>query len=173
MAPLALVAPKSWPLASDLTRWAYDFLRPLPRGATVSYAALSAALTVDAQDWRGRTAVLRAARKLLRDDQKLLLNVRGVGYRLGRETDHAPASRRYRRLARHRLRRAWLAATRVALEVLTPKELADLMAEQVRVGLTLAFERKLSRQPTLPPRDQVSLPSGRALVALLSKKPSS
>jgi hypothetical protein len=167
--PQVVEKPKDFPTAREMARWAYDFLAARQHGEIASYAELSTVLTIDATSRRGRAAVLRAGRHLLRDHSKLLINIRGVGYQIAQPNDHAGQSQRYRRLARSRLRRALDAEVHVALQALSPRELAELMAEQVRAGLTLAFERRLSRRKALPPKDQLAMPSGQRLVQLLTK----
>src|SRR5262245_30906596 len=156
-----------------MTSWAYDFLRPLPYGTQLSYKDLSTVITIPADSHRGRAAILRAGRQLLQDERKLLVNVRSTGYQIAQPNEHVAQAKRYRAGARRRLRRAWAAVVYLETEGLTPKELTDALAEQVRAGLTLAMEKQLSRTKQLPAPKETALPSGQKLLSLITKaKPS-
>lgn len=165
----ALERPKQFPSVREMACWAYDFLSPLPYGRQITYRELSGVITIPADSHRGRQAVLRAGGQLLRRDSKLLINVRTVGYQIARPNEHAAQAVRFRAGARRRLRRALDAVVHVALDGLSATEVADVLAEQVRAGLALAFERRLHRQKTLPSPDRAVLPSGKHLVRLITR----
>jgi hypothetical protein len=165
-----LEKPKDFPTVKEMARWAYDYLKPLPFGREITYVELTSVITMRADSHRGRTAVLRAGRQLLRDESKLLVNVRGQGYQIARPNEHAAQAVRFRAGARRRLRRALDAVVHIALDGLSPKEVTEVLAEQVRSGLTLAFERRLGRRKALPAPNQTALPSGEKLLSLITKK---
>ena len=165
-----LAQAREFPTVKEMSEWIFDALRDRSHGETIKYGELSAVLTVDAQGTRGRHAVLRAARRLLEERSKLLVNVRGVGYEIVQPNEHAAQSKRLQGAARRRLVRAVACATHVLWENLTAEERSQVLAQQLKAGLSLAFDRRISRTKALPPREQVALPSGGALVRMLTKK---
>jgi len=162
--------PKKFPLVKEMAAWVFAALTERKHGELVTYPMLSAVLTIDAQSARGRTAVLRAGRRLLVEQNKHLVNVPRIGYTIAQPNEHTAISKRYQHAARRRLVRGMAAVVHVALEALTPEERALVIMEQVRMGLKLGLDRKLNRVKTLPSQPQVSIPSGKELVRLLTKK---
>lgn len=162
--------PKQFPTVKEMSGWIYDALKERPHGETVKYAELSAVLTVDAQSDRGNHAIQRAGRRLLDEQNRLLVNLRNVGYQIAEPNEHAAHAKRFSAAGRRRLVRAVAVATHVLWEKLTPDERTRVLAEQLKAGLALAFSRRISRRKTLPPREQCALPHGAALVRLLTKK---
>lgn len=161
--------PKDFPIRQDLIRRALDLLRTKNYGDLITYNEVGVALTVDGHSPRAQDAVRAAGRKLLQDDNKLLVNVRDRGYQIARPNEHAPEAARLRQAARRRLRRAVDSVVHVALDSLTPQEVAAVLTEQVRAGLTLAFERRVSRVKSLPQPKQSALPSGKAFLQMITK----
>lgn len=161
--------PKQFPTVKEMSAWLYDALKSREHGETVTYAELTEVLTIDAQSARGNHAVQRAARQLLTADSKLLVNVRNVGYQIVPPKEHAMQAKRLHASARRRLVRSVACATHVLWEKLTPEERTQVLAEQLKAGLALAFSRRISRRKALPPREQLALPKGDVLVKLLTK----
>ena len=167
---MLLDTPKQFPTVKEMTGWVYDALTAREHGDTIKYAELSAVLTMEAQHPRGRRAVLRASRRVLREQNKLLVNVKNVGYQIAQPNEHAAQARRFHGAARRRLVRSIACATHVLWEKLTPEERTHVLAEQLKAGLALAFSKRITRRKTLPPREQIALPKGAALMRLLTKK---
>jgi hypothetical protein len=159
-----------FPTVRQMTAWVLDALRGRPPEDIATYRELTGILTIDAQSSRGRTAVLKAGIQLLREQQKLLVNVKNVGYRIAKANEHVDYSRRLQANGRRRLRRGAMIVAHVALGALTPEERAAVLLEQVRVGLSLSFASKIAKQKTLPKQEQIALPSGARLVKLLTRK---
>jgi hypothetical protein len=159
-----------FPLARVLRNHAITRLRAVAYDEVISYEELSAAIGVDVVlDKRGRTAVLQAARVVLKQDQKKLVNIRTIGYRIVRPNEQVAVSAAEQQRSRRWLKRSLDTVTHVALHTLTPVEVAAVITEQARVALTLSFERKLQKQE-LPSKDQLLLPSGERLVEMFRKR---
>lgn len=167
---MLLDTPKQFPTVKEMSEWVYDALKARGHGEMIPYADLSSVLTIDAQDDRGRRAVLAAGRRLLREHSKLLVNVKNVGYHIAQPGEHAGHARRFHHAARRRLVRAVACATYVLMEQLTPEERSRVLAEQLKAGLALAFSKTITRRKALPPKEQIALPSGAKLVRLLTRK---
>lgn len=162
--------PKQFPTVKEMTAWVYAGIKDRERGDVLSYADLSAMLTLDAQTERGRRAVLNAGRLMLQEHDKHLINVKNVGYQIAQPNEHAGQSQRYRRLGMRRVARALLVSVHVALKELTDAEREKLINEQKRNGLIVAFARKVVRAKKLPAKEMLALPSGAHLVRLITKK---
>jgi hypothetical protein len=160
-----------FPTARELRERAIAFLQPLPFDTAVTYAQLTEAIGVDVVlDRRGRQAVLQAGRFILKNSLKKLENIRTRGYRIVRSDEQAACSQNEQRRARRWLKRALETVTYVALDNLTPEDVAKVLTEQARVGLSLSFQRRLSKQKDLPAKDQIALPSGTKLVEMFKKR---
>lgn len=167
---LVLETPKQFPTVKEMGAWVFGALKDRAHGETITYGELSAMLTIDAQSDRGNHAVQRAKPRLLADHNKLLVNVRGIGYQIALPNEHAAHSKRLQGASRRQLVRAVATATHVLWDQLRPQERAEVLAEQLKAGLALTFSRRISRRKALPPREQLALPSGAQLVRLLTKK---
>lgn len=168
-----LVAPgaaPAFPLMRDLVARAYAFLEGQAVGARFNYPLLSATIGVDAQDTRGRAAVLRAGRKLLRERNTLMLNVRGYGYELVAANAHAKEAARQYAHADTRIKRGVAAATHCNYRELTDQERTEVLTQQTRGALLLGINRRLGRMKALPAKAEVQLPSGAELVRLFEKR---
>ena len=160
-----------FPLSEVLKRRAYTLLVAQPYEAVVTYEALAEAIGLDPRtDDRARSAVLRAGRALLHDDRKKIVNVREIGYRIVKPSEQADVALNEQRRARRWYARALNTATYVALENLSPADVARIMTEQARIGLLLGMARRLGKVKTLPDRAQMVLPSKDRLVDLFRRK---
>lgn len=166
-----LVAPgqaPTFPLMRDLIARAYTFLESQAVGSRFNYALLSATIGADAQG-RGREAVLKAGRKLLREHSTLMLNVRSYGYELVAANAHArEAARQYAR-ADTRIKRGVAVVTHVKFDELSDQERAQTLTQQTRGVLLLGINRRLSRRPSLPEKANTHIPTGAELVKLFMK----
>ena len=93
----------------ELARW--RMLVPLflavERGETVPYEDLAKELDLDPADRKPiRAAVRQAGMKLLREHDRSLVAVRGVGYRVARADEHVDLAGRHQRKSRRSLVRA-------------------------------------------------------------------
>ena len=161
--------PKQFPTIKEMTEWAFEALAGLDFGESVSYAALSDVCRTNTQQTRGRSAVLRAGRRLLKERNRLLVNVKGYGYRVVSSHEHVTESQRFQRHARRRLTRALAVVIHFDPSRLTADQLAKTLTEQVRCSMKVGFDRKMSRVKTLPKRELLALPSGSKLVELFTK----
>ncbi len=159
-----------FPTAKEMRRRAFELLVARPFDTLVRYQEFAAALGLDPQsDQRARSAVLAAGRDLLKQHQKKIVNVKTEGYRIIRPNEHRAVSQAQQRGARRRLRDALQTVTYVALDQLTPEEIAGLMIEQARAAIQLALTKKLAKVKQLPAKQELALPSGRKLVEMMRK----
>jgi hypothetical protein len=160
-----------FPLSQVLRERALVHLRRCDFDTIVSYADLTKVVGLDiVEDKRGRHAVLQAARILLREDRKKLVNVKTVGYRIVRPNEQRVVAEGEQRAAVRRFKRALATVTYVHLDQVPPEEQAKLLMDQARIALTLAVQRRLAKQKTFPTRDQLALPSGERLVEMFKKR---
>lgn len=160
-----------FPLSRILRERALVLLRSWGEDKEIPYAALNAALGADVEhDHRARKAVLAAGEVLLRDDQRGIENVRAVGYRIYRADEHRRVAKGREKSGLRRFRKAAEILTATALDSLSPSEVALVLTDQARVAITLAVHRKLNRQRTLPPKADIEVPKGRALIAMFTKR---
>jgi hypothetical protein len=159
-----------FPLSEVLRQRAYTLLVERAYEALVTYDELTVALGLDPRiDHRARRAVLRAGRRLLRDDRKKLVNVRTVGYRIVKPSEQVDVSLVEQQRGRRWTKRGLDTLTHIALETLTPTELARLMTEQARVALQLGMARRIARVKVLPPKAQLRLPSKDRILELFRR----
>ncbi len=160
-----------FPTTAEMTARAYELLSVRPVDALVSYGELATALGLDPSlDNRARGAVLRAGRRLLIEQRKKVVNVRTVGYRIIKPTEHVGVSQNEQKKARRWLREALKTVTHVALEGLTPTEVARVMTEQARAAIALTMARRVTRAKELPTRGDLHLPSTARLVDMMTRK---
>lgn len=83
----------------EVARWVpiYEHMRKLGPDVIVTYAELSELAGVDILT--NRSPVAQANKKLLKQNQRGLVNVRGVGYRIMHPSEHAEQARTYNRKA--------------------------------------------------------------------------
>ena len=161
-----------FPLSQVLRERALAFLRTRTvDSGLIGYDDLTAAVGMDTQaDTRARHAVLAAAKILLREDNRKLVNVRMAGYRIVPASAHVGGSQAEQKRARRWLRRSLDTVTHVALGELSAVDVAKVLQEQARVAITLSVTKKLARQKTLPEREQIALPSGAKLAEMFKRK---
>lgn len=163
-----------FPLSRILRERATTVIAATDYDQVIPYAVLSEALGVDVvHDKRGRDAVLAAGRDVLKAHRKKIVNVRREGYRVVRSNEQAFVSRAEQKRARRWLRRALDTVTHVALDGLTPEDVAKVLTEQASVALQLSVQKKLQNAKSLPARDQVQMPTGRQLVDFITRKKAS
>lgn len=160
------------PTMKEMATRAFEHLQPLPHGAIVSYETLTHICQADATMLRTRTAILRAGRRLLHEHNKLLVNVKGRGYQVAAPSEHVGEAKRQTKAALRRHRRALSIVVHVEINGLLPEQLNDVLAAQTKNALLLGMTRNINRVRTLPAKQQVELPSGKRIIALLSKKAS-
>lgn len=159
-----------FPTMREMTERALQALIAVDFGGHITYETLTTICRADAQATRTRSAILRAGKRLLRDHNKLIRNVRTLGYEIAKPEQHADEAERLRGFARRRLRRALASVTFVKFEGLTEAQIGRLLTEQTRNAILLGAERKLSRRKELPPKRDVALPSGQHIVEMFTKK---
>lgn len=163
--------PKQFPTIKEMTGWVYGAIKDRAYGDIITYAELGEILTVSAQG-RGRAAVLRAGKLMLEDPAhpKLLLNLVNKGYQIAYPREHVGQSQRFQKAALRRANRALAVVIHVALEALAPDERAKVILEQARTGVMVGFQRRLMKQKELPPKAQIALPTGKKLVAMMTRR---
>lgn len=167
-----LEIPRQFPTVKEMAGWVYDALHERDYGTLVPHSELRQILTIDHQaERRGNAAILKAARRLLVTDQKLLVSQRNVGYEIVKPSEHVTQSKATRRAAIRRLQKSALMMTHAAFDLIEgEKDRQAFVQEQVKSMLALALAKRISRRKVLPAREQIALPSGGALVKLLTKK---
>lgn len=90
-------------------RWRplYEALRTRPRGDVVTYEDLDAVVGDIRKD---RWMVYRADRELQMADQKALVNIRGIGYRIAKAEEHLDIANSHRLRGKRQARMAFKAA---------------------------------------------------------------
>lgn len=160
----------TFPTMRELTDRAYAVLADRSFNTTITYGEFHEALDVNpAIDRRARAAVLKAGKLLQREHKKKLVNIRTVGYRIIKPTEHVEVSQGEQRRARRWLRESLKTVTHVALEDLQPTDIARVMTEQARAAIQVAMTRSLARTKALPSRDQLCLPSATKLLEMMRK----
>jgi hypothetical protein len=164
---LELVEPE--PSAADMARKLLRNLRGQPIGTKWTYSDLFRILDRDPQsDWRARSAILKARRELLREENKYLGNVRRVGYEIIQPSEHTLVASHYRRSSVRKLAKAFEVTVRVDLSGLSAKQLEALTVEQARAGVLLSFARRVGRRRQLSGLVvRPHLPAGQELVQIL------
>src|SRR4030095_3329046 len=120
-------------------------------GDRCSYDKITRICGDDAQH-RARNAILAAARRVLRDEGKLLVHVRGKGYIIAQPGAHAPVSLRFQGAARRRYLRAYQVLINSHLELMTPGERVQTITEPGRVIMKRGADRRVSRGTAGSPR---------------------
>lgn len=160
-----------FPTIAEMRGRALELLRERPYDSLIAYEEFAQAIGVNPMtDRRGRSAVLKAGRDLLAAHNKKIINVREQGYRIIRPNEHAVVSQSEQRRARRLFKQSLQTVTHVALDHLTPTEIAQVMMEQARSALQVAMAKRLSRAKALPPRCELKLPSTSKLVEMMRKK---
>jgi alkylated DNA nucleotide flippase Atl1 len=160
-----------FPTTKEMRTRAFDLLAKLPFDTLVTYQQFADVLGLNpVASHRARGAVLKAGRDLLKEHNKKIVNVKNDGYRIIRPNEHRGVSQSQQRGARRKLRDALQTVTHVALDNLTPKEVAEVMLEQARAAIQLSMTKQFSRVKDLPPRQDLHLPSSAKLVDMMRKK---
>jgi hypothetical protein len=146
------------PRAAVLVEMLVRHLSPLDYGTVVPYEQIRRVIFEDPQGLRGRGVTLRAGRRLLREYQRLLVNVRGQGYQIAQPGEHVAQSKRFQAFSRRRQRRALAILIHAEMSKLTPAERQQVDEETNRVRLKLALDRSLSKAKTLP-RQKEAMPN--------------
>lgn len=161
-----------FPTTKEMRQRAYDLLAPLAFDTTVSYVQFTEALGLNpANDDRARRAVLQAGRDILKSHNKKLVNVKTEGYRILRPNEQSHRSDAEARRGRRQFKRALETATFVAMEHLTPAEIADTLQTQARRAIEVALTKKIGRAKELPPSSELHLPSSSKLVEMMRRPP--
>lgn len=162
-----------FPTMQEMCAAAYAELAAHAYNTTVTYTELAGVMGIDPQrNMRARTAVLKAGRRLLREQNKKIVNVRNEGYRIVQPNEQVGVSQREQARARRWLRESLKTVTHVALDNLSPTEIAKVMTEQARVAIQVSMARRLVRMKELPPKDEIALPSPNRLLEMMRKKKS-
>lgn len=91
---------------NEVAEWRilFDAIRPLPEGSLISYEQFEMML---GRDLRGdRAPIYRTQRQMLADDNRTLVNVPGVGYRISKPDEHEGLAVGYRKGARRKMKKA-------------------------------------------------------------------
>lgn len=160
-----------FPTVQDMRRRLVENYAEAPYGTPISYRDLLVMLERDCRtDRRARAAILQARTELLTKHQRLLWNEPRVGYRIAQPADNREYSKRKRSAAGRRLFQGLLAMTHTAYELLSEKEQNAAREEMMRVLVSRTMLRRVSRMKALPNRETLALPSGQALLKILTKK---
>lgn len=166
------IAQPNEPRVSVLAERVYRHVLTLEDGALMSYTALRQLLFENPQGRRGRAAILQARNRLLREDQRLLVNVRDKGYQVVPPNAHLNESRRVDTLARRRHRWALRIVLNTELSKLTPQERQQVDEQGNRLRIKLALDLNMAKAKVLSSApDDVVFPIGRRLAALLAHDP--
>lgn len=129
-----------------------DLVRGADPGTTYTYAQLGAALTTGTDRPYGVVAVRRivaaAYDRLLRDQQRALRSVRGVGYRLALAAEHTPLALDRKRRADVQMRRGLLTLQHVRLEEMDANSRAAHTATWMMVSALWQNQQALEHRQT-------------------------
>ena len=161
-----------FPTTREMRQRAYALLMPLPFDTTVTYQQFTDAIGMNpAEDHRARRAVLQAGTDMLRLHNKKLVNLKLEGYRIIRPNEQAARADAEAARGRRQFKRALETATFVALEHLSPTEIATALQTQARRAIEVAFTKRMVRAKDLPPSQDIHLPSSAKLVAMMRRRP--
>lgn len=165
------LARKHFPTTQEMTGWVYDALKGRDYGETIPYDELSRVCTVDVErERRARAAVLGAGKKLLEREQKCLVNVKTVGFRIVQPSEQREVGRRKHLAGARRIREGYKAVTFVNVNLIADKKDLDLLIkEQTRLAMAVMADTKIRRLKKLPTREQVRMPTGKELLKALSE----
>jgi hypothetical protein len=163
------IAGANEPRISVLADRVYEALSQRQHGTLVTYHEFRLMLFEDPQGKRCRSAILRAGKRLLREQQKLLVNVRGKGYQLAMPNEHSAESKRVQQHGRRRYRRALEIVVNAEMEKLSPQERQQVDEQANRMRLILAAEKNIAKATVLPSSGDIVIPSGKRLAALLTE----
>jgi hypothetical protein len=163
-----------FPTMQEMRARAYDVLASHAHNTTATYDELAVAMGADPQtSTRARAAVLSAGRKLLPAQNKKIVNVRNEGYRIALPNEQVGVSRKEQARARRWLRESLKTVTHIALDDLSPQEIAKAMTEQARAAIQVSMSRRLTMVKTLPAKEDLALPSPAKLVEMMRRKKAS
>lgn len=147
-------------------------VEPLDYGTLLTYQDIRKVIFENPQGRRGRAAVLSARTKLLKEHQKLLVNVRDKGYQIALPNEHVTESKRVESLARRRKRWALAITVNTEMAKLTPAERQQIDEQANRLRLLLALDKNLAKATISPTsKDDIVFPIGRRLAVLLQAPP--
>lgn len=140
------MAAKPFEPVGDVARWVpvYEKFRDLGPEVIVTYAELSEWAGVDVT--YDRSPVTRAGKEMLEKDQRGLINVNGVGYRVMHPSEHSEKARQHTKGADRQLQRAIGVLIGTDLNGLTPQERAFTGAMLSAVQAQRDMTRRLSRR---------------------------
>ena len=162
---------KHFPTIAEMREKASELLTVHPHGTLILYGEFIAAIGVDPRvNTRARTAILRAGRDMLHRDQKKLLNVRTIGYRIVLPHEQKSVSQAEQRRARRQYKKSLETVTYVAMDKLDPIQVAELLQEQARSAIMVAMGQRVRNLKALLPKEELELPSGPKLVDMMRRK---
>lgn len=88
----------------------YEAIKDRPRGDLVTYEELDAMVMSGDIRGRDRWQIYRSDEELRRVDQKTLVNIRGVGYRIALAEEHLDVANTHRLRGKRQARKAWKVA---------------------------------------------------------------
>lgn len=160
-----------FPTTAEMKVRAFELLCDCPTDMLITYEQWTTVLGIDPSiDRRARSALLRAGRKLLVEQNKKLVNVRKEGYRIIKPTEHVGVSQNQQKQARRKWRDAMKTATHVIIEGLSETEVGRLMTEQARVATVYMFASRMGKVKELPSKQDLKLPSSKLLLEMIRRK---
>lgn len=169
----ATIAKPNEPRVSSLARMIVEAVADYDYGTLIDYAAFKKIIFENPQANRGRAAILQAKKRLLRERNKLLVNVKEQGYRIVQPLEHRNQSNRLDARARQRQRRALDILVHCEESLLTPGERRQNEEAGLRLRLKLAIDKNISKATLQGTGANAALviPSGKQLAKLLQQKP--
>lgn len=164
----AQVARPNEPHVSSLANMLVRALAEAPYDSMYTWNQLRQIIFENPRSSRGNRAIQQAKRRLLREHQRCLVNVRDKGYQIVQPREQEPLSKRKDAAARRRVRAALELVTHVELAALTAQERQQVDETANRYRLKLALEKRLMHAKALPARADTRIPTGRELARLLT-----
>jgi hypothetical protein len=167
----ATIAAPNEPSIAVLIEALVRAVAPLEDGTLLTFDAIHKIIFEDPQSARGRNVIRGAIRRLVVEQNRLLVNVRAKGYQVTQQKEHTVFVDRQTKYGRRRYRWALTIATHTELSKLTPAERQQIEEQANRVRLALALTMRLRKMAVPAKRSEIHMPSGKQLAGLLKKNP--
>jgi hypothetical protein len=126
----------------------YEHARLLDYGVEIDYSTIEDILDFDIRD-RGRWVVTRTDRELQRHDQKALLNVRRVGYRIALPAEHEMLIRQRQRRSRRQVHKGVQVGRATNLSMIDEaarRRISDLTDHMAAVEARIAYAESRNQE---------------------------
>lgn len=143
-------------------------LKDAPFGSEYSYDKLS--ILAETNDVRFPPHILQEAKRRLLDCDRLLVNIRGVGYKICEPEKMVDHSTRQRLAGKKRIQQAYRITRAVDLAKLSPTEQSRLINEQGKNAAMLVCFEAVDDKKRLKANDSISVPTHSQIIRILKNE---